>query len=93
MRRESPEGHIDATIVHHLCHTCAYEKQQLRLRRPLRLCDLPRRRRQGPGANPKYTVEKNGKTYGFVGLIPKLIFQAIPGSAERADKAWAKRQN
>lgn len=48
---------------------------------------------KAPAANPKYTVEKNGKTYGFVGLIPKLIFQAIPGSAKRADKAWAKRQN
>lgn len=47
---------------------------------------------KAPDANPKYFVEKRGTTYGFVGIVPKWLFQIIPGSAERADRAWAKAQ-
>ena len=46
--------------------------------------------KHAPDAKPRYTVTKNGKTYGFVGAVPKALFQLIPGSAERADAAWAK---
>ena len=45
---------------------------------------------KAPDANPKYTVTVNGTTYGFLGVVPKVLFQIIPGSAARADRAWAK---
>ncbi|WP_125568310.1 hypothetical protein [Nocardioides baekrokdamisoli] len=48
--------------------------------------------RSAPDANPKYFVEKNGTTYGFLGAVPKTLFQIIPGSAARADAAWARAQ-
>jgi hypothetical protein len=47
---------------------------------------------KAPDANPKYFVEKNGTTYGFLGAVPKFLFQVIPGSAARADRLWAKAQ-
>jgi len=47
---------------------------------------------KAPDANPKYSVTKNDTTYAFVGLVPKLLFQIIPGSAARADRAWARAQ-
>ncbi len=47
---------------------------------------------KAPAANPKYTVTKDGRTYGFVGAVPKVLFQLIPGSAARAEKAWVKSQ-
>ena len=48
---------------------------------------------KAPESKPKYTVEKNGKTYGFVGAVPKMLFQIIPGSATRADRKWATAKN
>lgn len=45
---------------------------------------------KAPDADPKYTVTRNGTTYAFVGIVPKVLFQLIPGSAARADRAWAK---
>lgn len=48
--------------------------------------------KSAPDASIKYTVTKNGKTYGFLGAVPKTLFQIIPGSAERADRAWDKYQ-
>lgn len=47
---------------------------------------------KAPEAKPKYTVTRNGVTYGFLGIVPKVLFQAIPGSAARADRLWAKAQ-
>ena len=47
---------------------------------------------KAPDAKPEYTVVRNGKTYGFSGSVPKMLFQIIPGSSARADKAWAKAQ-
>ena len=47
---------------------------------------------KAPAADPKYVVEQNGTTYGFLGIVPKTLFQIIPGSAARADAAWARVQ-
>lgn len=47
---------------------------------------------KAPDANPNYTVTANGTTYGFLGIVPKTLFQIIPGSAARADRAWVKAQ-
>ncbi|TCJ21728.1 hypothetical protein [Nocardioides jejuensis] len=47
---------------------------------------------KAPDANPKYFVAKDGVTYGFLGIVPKVLFQLIPGSAKRADRLWAKLQ-
>jgi hypothetical protein len=44
---------------------------------------------KAPDADPKYTVTTNDTTYAFVGFVPKLLFRLIPGSAARADRAWA----
>lgn len=41
---------------------------------------------RAPQGKPKYTLQRDGKTYQFFGLVPKLLFQAIPGSADRAQR-------
>ena len=48
--------------------------------------------RGAPNANPKYSITRNGTTYGFFTIVPKVLFQLIPGSAARADRAWCRAQ-
>lgn len=45
---------------------------------------------KAPDANPKHTLTRNGTTYGFLGVVPKVLFQLIPGSAARADRLWER---
>jgi hypothetical protein len=40
----------------------------------------------------KYTVTRDGETYGFLWPGRKVFFQLFPGSAERTDWNWANRQ-
>ena len=46
---------------------------------------------KAPDGKPKYSLVKDGKTYFFFGAVPKLLFQAIPGSAARAQAHWAAK--
>ncbi|MBO0842106.1 MAG: hypothetical protein J2O46_02895 [Nocardioides sp.] len=43
---------------------------------------------KAPEGKPQHTVVKDGKTYVFSSAIPKMLFNVIPGSAERAHKKW-----
>lgn len=43
---------------------------------------------RAPAANPRFTLAKDGKTYGFSGAVPRALFRIIPGSAVRAQRAW-----
>lgn len=45
--------------------------------------------KSAPDHKPRWTTTRNGKTYGFLGPVPKLLFLAIPGSAARAHARWA----
>lgn len=45
-----------------------------------------------PSASLKHTLTKRGTTYGFFGAVPKMLFRIVPGSAARADRAWAAAQ-
>lgn len=47
---------------------------------------------KAPEAKPAHSVSRDGKTFGFSGAVPKALFQVIPGSANRAQRAWAKAQ-
>ncbi|MEE2524093.1 hypothetical protein V1639_15225 [Pseudarthrobacter sp. J75] len=47
---------------------------------------------KAPTSNPKYTVVRNGKTYGFLGALARVLFLVIPGSERRAQAAWANAQ-
>jgi hypothetical protein len=42
-----------------------------------------------PKANMKYTVTRDGETYGFLWPGGKVLFQFFPGSAERTHRNWA----
>jgi hypothetical protein len=44
---------------------------------------------KAPEAKPKYTVVRDGVTYGFFGWLPMQLFKAFPGLAARAQKKWA----
>ncbi|GAA4390742.1 hypothetical protein [Tsukamurella soli] len=46
---------------------------------------------KAPVGDPKHSVVKDGKTYLFSGVVPKLLFELVPGSAGRAEAKWAKR--
>ncbi len=41
-----------------------------------------------PEHKPQYTLTRGDRTYGFLGPVPKALFQIIPGSAERAHRKW-----
>lgn len=45
-----------------------------------------------PDHKARWTVVRDGRTYGFLGPIPKFLFLALPGSIGRADRVWAKAQ-
>ena len=47
---------------------------------------------KAPDAKAKYTIERNGKTYGFFGAVPLMIAKAMPGILDKADKKWAESQ-
>lgn len=44
---------------------------------------------RAPTGKSEHTVIRDGKTYVFVGAVPKLLVQLIPGSARRAQARWA----
>ncbi|KGN30232.1 hypothetical protein N802_09485 [Knoellia sinensis KCTC 19936] len=41
-----------------------------------------------PEHKPTHTLTRDGRTYGFLGPVPKLLFRIIPGSAARAHRRW-----
>lgn len=43
---------------------------------------------KAPDGKAKHLLVKDGKTYVFAAAVPKWLFMAIPGSAERARKRW-----
>ena len=43
---------------------------------------------KAPMGKPKYTLERDGKTYVFFGAVPMMIFKAMPGLAARAQAKW-----
>lgn len=43
---------------------------------------------KAPAGKPQHTLVKDGRTYVFSAAVPKLLFQLIPGSAERAQRKW-----
>ena len=45
-------------------------------------------RGKAPAGNPKYTLEQNGKTYYFLGAVPKFLFQKL-NLAAKADAKGA----
>ena len=47
---------------------------------------------KAPQGNARYRVERNGKTYVFVGAVPKFLFQALPGMEARAQRKWDTRR-
>ncbi|WP_116205280.1 hypothetical protein [Amycolatopsis circi] len=44
---------------------------------------------KAPAGKAQHALEVDGKTYYFVGAVPKLLFRLIPGSRERAERRWA----
>ena len=46
---------------------------------------------KAPEAKPQHTLVCDGRTYGFLGPVPKLLFRLVPGSERRAHRAWAAR--
>ena len=46
---------------------------------------------RAPEGKPKYSLVKDGKTYYFMGAVPRLLFQLIPGSAARAQAHWTAK--
>ena len=47
---------------------------------------------KAPAAKAKYTIERNGKTYGFFGAVPLMIAKAMPSIIDKAEKKWAQAQ-
>lgn len=46
---------------------------------------------KAPVGKPEYTLVKDGKTYQFMGAVPRFLFKILPGSTQRAQQHWAQR--
>ena len=46
---------------------------------------------KAPAGKPSVSLVRDGKTYLFSGVVPKVLFQLIPGSARRAQQHWAAK--
>lgn len=44
---------------------------------------------KAPQGKPKYTLERDGRTYLFFGAFPMLLFKTFPGLAAKAQAKWA----
>lgn len=47
---------------------------------------------KAPTGKAEHTLVKDGKTYVFSAAIPKMLFNLVPGSAERARRKWASQR-